>query len=182
MHCMDADPNEKIIPPVWENAMPVRSSRPQLGPEQVARLLACRETCRELQSTHASQAIRTAFGSNKAAGRRHSRGRDRCGRATARLPRIGHLLSSERRDGLRRACRAGRCHPQTLPEAHRYTPRPGALCDGPRLWVPRTLSWRLISAFATSRRPQRSLNPGQHDRSLWPSDSEDVGEPCSGSS
>jgi hypothetical protein len=33
------------------------------------------------------------------------------------------------------------------------------------LWVPRTLSRRLISAFATSHSCSRSPNPGQHDHS-----------------
>jgi hypothetical protein len=39
----------------------------------------------------------------------------------------------------------------------------------PRLWVPRTVSGSLISAFDAGRR--RRPRQAQHDRSLWPSDS-----------
>jgi putative transposase len=41
-----------------------------------------------------------------------------------------------------------------------------------RRWrVPRTVSWPLISAFATSRPRGHGPQPAQHDRPLWPSDS-----------
>ena len=39
------------------------------------------------------------------------------------------------------------------------------------LWVPRTVSRSLISAFAAGRPEHQRLGPAQHDRQLWPSDS-----------
>ena len=45
-------------------------------------------------------------------------------------------------------------------------------CHPDILWVPKTLSRCLISAFATSHARSRSRpEPRQHDRSPWPSDS-----------
>ena len=39
------------------------------------------------------------------------------------------------------------------------------------LWVPRTVSRPLISAFAASRPHHHGPEAAQHDRPLWPSDS-----------
>jgi hypothetical protein len=46
--------------------------------------------------------------------------------------------------------------------------------------VPSTLPRPLSSTFATSRAHCRSPNRGQHEPSLWLSDSEDVGDPAAG--
>jgi hypothetical protein len=50
------------------------------------------------------------------------------------------------------------------------------------VWVPRTVSWVLISAFAATRPHSHGAHSAQHDRRLRPSDSEDVREPRSGRS
>ena len=39
------------------------------------------------------------------------------------------------------------------------------------LWVPRTVSWRLISAFSDSQPRGHRPHLAQHDRPLWPFDS-----------
>ena len=40
-----------------------------------------------------------------------------------------------------------------------------------RLWVPRTVSRLLTSAFVVAQAPRLPAIADQHDRSLWPSDS-----------
>jgi DDE superfamily endonuclease len=40
-----------------------------------------------------------------------------------------------------------------------------------KVWVPRTVSRSLISAFMAGRPRRHRLQAAQHDRSLWPSDS-----------
>jgi hypothetical protein len=41
----------------------------------------------------------------------------------------------------------------------------------PTLWVPRTVSRLLTSAFVVAQAPRLPAIADQHDRSLWPSDS-----------
>ena len=55
-----------------------------------------------------------------------------------------------------------------------HTPPPSRATVRPLrrdLWVPRTVSRSLISAFAAGRPQHHRPGPAQHDRQLWPSDS-----------